>query len=125
MKINAKNLPWIQSLTDIYFFSHHFDLGKRFHNNKHVYSKKRTLKIQLNFPKIHPRIHQYNTLMNTEYINALHVKFSLSEISLNIWKLLLKTFSEYKVSQRPQFVDTFFIVRLKPNMSMRRAVIIN
>ena len=63
--------------------------------------------------------------MKTEYINAQHVKFSPSEISLNIWKLLLKTFSEYKVSLRPQFVDTFFIVRLRPNMSMRRAVIIN
>ena len=26
---------------------------------------------------------------------------------------------------RPQFVDALFIVRLKPNLSMRRAVIIN
>ena len=63
--------------------------------------------------------------MNTEYINAQHVKFSLPEISLNIWKLLLKTFSEYEVSLRPQFLDTFFIARLRPNMSVRRAVIIN
>ena len=63
--------------------------------------------------------------MNTEYINAQHVKVSLSKISLNIWKLLLKTFIEYKVSLRPQFVDTFFIVRSRPNMSIHRAVIIN
>ena len=98
LKINAKNLPWIQSFTDIYIFSHHCDLGKRFHDNKHVYSKKRTLNNWLNFPKMHPRIHQYNTLMGTEYINAPHVTFSLPEISPQIWKLFLKTFSECKVS---------------------------
>ena len=82
----------------IYIFSHHCDLGKEFHDNKHVYSKKRTLNNWLNFPKMHPRIHQYNTLMGTEYINAPHVTFSLPEISPQIWKLFLKTFSECKVS---------------------------
>ena len=30
-----------------------------------------------------------------------------------------------RITLRPQFVDTLFIVRLRPNMSMRRAVIID
>ena len=33
--------------------------------------------------------------------------------------------SNYCFNIRPQFVDTLFNVRLSPNMSMRRAVIIN
>ena len=39
--------------------------------------------------------------------------------------LLFVIFFRVPVSKGPQFVDTLFIVRLRPNMSMRRAVIIN
>ena len=78
----------------IYIFSHHCDLGKEFHDNKHV----KNVEQLIEFSKMHPRIHQYNTLMNTEYINAQHVTFSLPEICLQTWKLFLKTFSECKVS---------------------------
>ena len=36
-----------------------------------------------------------------------------------------RLFSYLKINFRPQFVDNLFIVRLRPNMSVRRAVIIN
>ena len=41
------------------------------------------------------------------------------------WQNVLKETKSHICLFRPQFVDTLFIVRLRPNLSMLRAVIIN
>ena len=46
-------------------------------------------------------------------------------ISAATFALQFQSICQVKVYVRPQFVDTLLIVRLRPNMSMRHAVIIN
>ena len=50
--------------------------------------------------------------------------YDLQFLRYRVWQTEIGNYESFS-ALRPQFVDTLFIVRLRLNMSMRRAVIIN
>ena len=61
----------------------------------------------------------------TLFKRQFFLRFFIKKVSLPYKKECFRIFKHYLNKERPQFVDTLFIVRLRLNMSMRRAVIIN
>ena len=70
-------------------------------------------------------VYAYNVVSYYKQIKVHRIKLSIREKKTEQNNDNNDKTTKYCNFARPQFVDTLFIVRLRPNMSMRPAVIIN